>query len=64
MNYPNQTLPTSIFANNSELTSLAIDVAYKVKDKWGISAGVANAVSGRIILASPSYNVGVFIDLK
>jgi len=60
----NQTLPTSIFANNSEFTSLAIDVAYKVTDKWGISAGVANAVSGRIILASPSYNVGVFIDLK
>ena len=51
---------TSIFANNSEFLSLGAEIAYNISPDWGVSIGAANAVSGQIIFASPSYTVGVF----
>lgn len=51
---------TSIFANNSEFLSIGGELAYNFNDNWGVSVGVANAVRGEIIFASPSYSVGVF----
>ena len=53
---------TSIFANNTEYVSIGGEVAYYLTPEFGVSAGMAGAVSGRIILAAPSYNVGVFWD--
>lgn len=55
---------TSIFANNSEFTSIAFEVNYLLTKKFGLSFNYATAVSGKIIAAAPSYNVGVFFDLK
>ena len=54
---------TSIFANNSEFSSFAVEVAYYVTPKVGVSAAYAGAFRGEIIFANPSYSVGVFLDL-
>lgn len=54
---------TSIFANNSEHFTVSPEIAYQFNDKWGVSASVAKAVSGRIIFANPAYSVGVFLKI-
>ncbi|MEM1357609.1 MAG: hypothetical protein AAGF89_05395 [Bacteroidota bacterium] len=53
---------TSIFSNNAEYLSLGGEVNYYLSDKLGFSAGVATAISGRIIAAAPAFSVGVFVD--
>lgn len=58
------TTSTSIFANNSEFTSLGFEANLYLSKNFGVSAGVASALRGEIIAAAPAYNVGVFIDLK
>lgn len=55
---------TSIFANNSEFTSIAFEANYLITNKFGLSINYATAFFGKIIAAAPSYNVGVFFDLK
>ncbi len=55
---------TSIFANNTEFNSYSIEGAFYLTKKLGVSVGYASAFRGEIILAAPSYNVGVFLDLK
>ena len=55
---------TSIFANNTEFTSLGIEAAYYATSKIGFSAGVAGAFRGEIIAAAPSYSVGIFYDFS
>ena len=55
---------TSIFANNTAFTSASIELAYYVTKQVGVSASYAGAFRGQIIFASPSYSVGVFLDLK
>ena len=60
---PSQVTSTSIFANNTEFTSLGFEVNYTINKKFGFSAGYATAINGRIIISSPSYNVGVFVNL-
>ncbi len=54
---------TSIFANNSEHLTFGPEIAYNFNDTWGISAGIGTALSGKLIYAAPSYNVGVFFKL-
>ena len=51
---------TSIFANNAEFISFSPEIAWNITDNWGISAGLGTALSGKIIYANTSYNVGVF----
>jgi len=64
--FNNGTLPgdnasgTSIFANNSEHLTIAPEIAYKFNEHFGVSAGIAQALSGRLIYANTAYNVGVF----
>lgn len=58
------TTSTSIFANNTEFTGIALEAAYYLNEKWGVSASIAGAFRGEIIAAAPSYSVGVFYDLK
>ncbi|WP_010135278.1 hypothetical protein [Ochrovirga pacifica] len=53
----------SIFANNIEYTSLGAELAYYITKKIGVSFYYASAVSGRIIVAAPSYSGGVFFEL-
>tara|TARA_R110002096_G_scaffold434692_1_gene657519 strand:- start:160984 stop:161880 length:897 start_codon:yes stop_codon:yes gene_type:complete len=55
---------TSVFANNSEFTSYSLEAAYYINQKIGVSASFASAFRGEIIFASPSYSIGVFMDLK
>lgn len=51
---------TSIFGNNTEYFTISPEVAYKITDRFGVTANVAGAVWGKLILAAPSYSVGVF----
>lgn len=55
---------TSIFANNTEFTSVSIEINQYLNNKIGISAGVAGAFRGEIIAAAPSFTFGVFLDLS
>lgn len=55
---------TSIFANNTEFTAITVEAAYYLNKKWGISAAYGGAVRGEIVLANPSYSIGVFLDIK
>jgi len=55
---------TSVFSNNAEYVSIGGELNVYVTDKLGVSAGVATAVSGRIIAAAPAFTAGVFYDLK
>ncbi len=55
---------TTIFANNTEFVSYTYEVAYYATEKLGVSASYSGAFSARLILAAPSYSVGVFLDLK
>ena len=51
---------TSLFANNAEHLTIAPELNYQFNPKWGVSVGMAQALSGRIIFANPSYSVGIF----
>lgn len=53
----------SIFANNTEFLSLTPEVVYHVSEQWGVSASVGTALSGRRILATPNYGMGIFFKL-
>ncbi|MEQ8904967.1 hypothetical protein [Ekhidna sp.] len=55
---------TTIFANNTEFVAYTYEVAYYATEKLGFSASYGGAFSARLILAAPSYSVGVFLDLK
>lgn len=55
---------TSIFANNSESTSLGVEANFYITPEFGVSAGFANPVRGEIIAAASSYSLGIFLDLK
>lgn len=59
----NTSTGTSIFSNNAEYSSVGVELSYKLTDSAGISAGMATAVAGKIILAAPSYTVGVFVNI-
>jgi len=55
---------TNIFANNTEYTGLSLEANYYINDKIGVSASSGGAFRGETIAASPSFNVGVFLDLS
>lgn len=55
---------TSIFANNTEFTSMGVEAAVYATKKFGFSVGIAGAFRGEIIAAAPSFSAGVFYDLK
>ncbi len=52
-----------IFSNNIEYTSFTPEIVYTIKDKYGITASVGTAFSGKRVLANPSYSVGLFFKL-
>ena len=55
---------TSIFANNTEYFSSALEVNLYLNKKLGVSVSTASASSGQIIAAAPSFSVGVFYDFS
>ncbi|MCG8311320.1 MAG: hypothetical protein MI975_28285 [Cytophagales bacterium] len=54
------TTGTSIFGNNMEFFTISPEVGFKFNDHFGLSANIGAAIWGRLILAAPSYSVGVF----
>ncbi|MBC7921532.1 MAG: hypothetical protein H7Z75_10655 [Ferruginibacter sp.] len=54
----------SVFSNNVEYISYGPELAYTVRDKFGVTAAAAFAAAGKNILAAPTYSVGVFLKLK
>jgi len=54
---------TSIFANNAEILSIGAEINYYISENLGISAGITAPIAGKIIFATPAYNVGVFYDM-
>ncbi len=57
---PSQSTGTSIFANNTEHLTFGPEVAYHFNKNFGLSAGLAKPLSGRLIYSNTAYNVGVF----
>lgn len=55
---------TTIFANNTEFFAYTYELAYYITDKIGVSAATGRVFNASLILAAPSYSVGVFLDLK
>lgn len=55
---------TSIFANNAEHFSYTPEINYFLNEKWGISAGVGGAFTGKLIYARPSYSFGIFYKMN
>lgn len=60
---PSEATGTTIFANNTEHFTLAPEINYNINNKWGISAGIAKAVSGKLIYANTAFNAGVFVKI-
>jgi hypothetical protein len=50
----------TIFSNNTEFISPAIELAYETSSEIGFSVSAAGAFAGRNILASPNFGVGVY----
>lgn len=52
---------TSLFSNNAEFLSFSPELSYQLTSHIGIAASIGTALSGKIILARPSYEFGVFV---
>jgi hypothetical protein len=52
-----------VFANNTEYFSFTPEIAYLLKDNWGVSASSGFAFSGKQILAAPNWSLGIFYTL-
>jgi protein XagA len=50
----------TLFSNNTEFISPALELAYRFDNGIGVSASAAGAFFGRNILASPNLGVGIF----
>ncbi len=50
----------SLFANNTEFSSLTIELSYSIQENWGVTVNNGIALRGENVFASPSYSVGVF----
>ncbi len=54
----------TLFANNIEYISPAVEIGIENPDGFGLSASVAGAFSGRNVLAAPVYSLGIYFRLK
>ena len=54
----------NIFANNAEVINLTFETSYYITEKIGISASIANPLSGVSGFDAPAYSGGIFFDLK
>ncbi len=52
-----------IFSNNTEYVSPTVELNYQLTDQWGISASGGFAFSGRNILASPNWGLGIYLKM-
>ncbi len=54
----------SIFANNTEFVSPALEVGMENKKGFGLSLSAAGAFAGRNVLAAPNLSVGIYYQLR
>lgn len=52
-----------IFSNNTEYVSPTVELNYQASEKWGVSGSGGFAFSGKNILASPNWGVGLYYKL-
>lgn len=52
-----------VFSNNTEYVSYTPEVNWNITEKLGISANAGFALSGKRILASPNYGLGIYYQL-
>ncbi|RED96126.1 transporter [Marinoscillum furvescens] len=52
-----------VFSNNTEYVSITPELIYGFTDQFGVAASAGFAASGRRILASPNFSLGVFLEL-
>lgn len=50
----------TLFGNNSEYIAMSPEVAVHITEKWGFTVGIGTVLYGKIILARPSYQFGIF----
>ena len=58
-----ETPSNGIFSNNLEFVSFSPELIYTYKEKYGVTASVGTAFSGKRVLARPAYSFGVFMKL-
>lgn len=58
-----EVVQNGIFSNNTEYISPMIELNYQTTEKIGISGSGGFALSGRNILASPNWSLGVYLKL-
>lgn len=58
-----EAVQNGIFSNNTEYVSPTIEFNYQWTDKWGVSVSGGFAFSGKNILASPNWGLGVYLKL-
>lgn len=55
---------SSFFSNNSAFLSLSSEINYELSDGFGLSVGLATVLSGRLIFAGTTYNVGFYFRIQ
>ena len=50
----------SLFANNTEFSTLTIEGAFHIQEQWGFTANTGFVLRGENVFANQSYSVGVF----
>ncbi len=58
-----ETPSNGIFSNNIEYLAITPEINYSLNDRYGISGSVGFAASGKRVLASPNYSLGVFLKI-
>ena len=54
----------SVFGNNIEFLTLSPELIFESKSgKGGISVNMSNGLSGKQVLGSPAYNIGLFMKI-
>ncbi len=51
---------TSIFGNNTEYLGITPEIAYKFHENFGVTTNVGVVAWGKLILAAPSFSLGIF----
>jgi protein XagA len=61
---PDLEMATNGFINSMSFVSYGVEVSFKTGKKTGISAGYQGLVEGNILLIAPTYNFGIYLDIK
>ena len=61
---PDLEMATNGFINSMSFVSYGVEVSFKTGKKTGITAGYQGLVEGNILLIAPTYNFGIYLDIK